>query len=117
MLELSDEIYTRLLDAAAASGMTPVEWIAARLPQPAASAKDDAEPTRTLAERFAGRVGVIDSGGQVRAAEDIGDRFAEHLKQKRRAGRLRRSPRSTTKRPRIAPRPFHAHSSCRSCAA
>lgn len=90
MLELSDETYARLLAAAVASGLTPVGWIAARLEQTAVldGEESDPEPTRTLAERFAGRVGVIDSGSRMRAAENIGERFAEHLEQKQRDGRL-----------------------------
>jgi|GEM_PF-1082806 len=64
MLQLSDETYARLLAAAAAAGLTPVGWIAARLERTAVSAGEEPgqEPTRTLAERFAGRAGVIDSG-------------------------------------------------------
>ena len=92
MLEFPDPLYAALKEAASASGTTPLGWIAANLPR--ATVADDekdeveAEPKKTLAERFAGRVGLIDSGGRMRAAENIGERFAEHLEAKRRAGRL-----------------------------
>jgi hypothetical protein len=45
-LELPDSIYQGLLDAAGASGVTPVDWIAERLPR-----KD--ESSSTVAERQA----------------------------------------------------------------
>jgi hypothetical protein len=117
MLELPDDVYARLLDEAAACGVTPVEWIVSRLPRAAASSGDEpsAKPTQTLAERFAGRVGVIDTGPRARAAEpppqtladfleghigvincgggeslaaDHSRYFGEYLEQKRRDGRL-----------------------------
>lgn len=111
-LELSDDTYRQLLDAAAAAGLTPVEWIAAHLPD---SAEEEAvpEPTQTLAERFAGRVGVIDSrdraqkpeprtladfleghigvincGGGENLAANHSKLFGDYLAQKRRDGRL-----------------------------
>jgi hypothetical protein len=45
-LELPDAIYKGLLEAAGASGVTPVDWIAERLPS-----KDESSPT--VAERQA----------------------------------------------------------------
>ena len=45
-LELPDSIYEGLLEAAGASGVTPVDWIAERLPR-----KDESSPT--VAERQA----------------------------------------------------------------
>jgi hypothetical protein len=39
-LELPDSIYKGLLEAAGASGVTPVDWIAERLPR-----KDESSPT------------------------------------------------------------------------
>jgi hypothetical protein len=45
-LELPDAIYKGLLEAAGASGVTPVDWIAERLPR-----KDESSPT--VAERQA----------------------------------------------------------------
>jgi hypothetical protein len=41
-LELPDSIYQGLLDAAGASGVTPVDWIAERLPR-----KDGSSPTES----------------------------------------------------------------------
>ena len=89
MLELSDCVYAKLERAATAAGLTPADWVDANVPEdPAPESKDADAPKPTLAERFAGRVGVIDTGGRARAAENIGERFAEHLAAKRRAGRL-----------------------------
>jgi hypothetical protein len=89
MIELPDPVYDALHEAAAAHGLTPAAWIAAHLP-PGASVEHDpgAEPPRTLAERFAGRVGLFGSGGGEPLSEATGERFAEHLESKRRAGRL-----------------------------
>ncbi|HEX5726947.1 MAG TPA: hypothetical protein VFX98_15840 [Longimicrobiaceae bacterium] len=89
MLELPDPVYTALHDAASACGLTPAAWIAAHLPS-AGTAEEDAGAgaPQTLADRFAGRVGRFGSGGRERLSEDTGDRFAEHLEAKRRAGSL-----------------------------
>jgi hypothetical protein len=90
-LELPDAVYAALREAAEASGLTPAAWIAARLPRTGASAQAQAgaEPVPgTLAGRFAGRTGVVGSGGRERLSEDTGEKFAEHLEGKRRAGRL-----------------------------
>jgi hypothetical protein len=89
ILELPDVVYAKLERAAAAAGLTPADWVDANTPEDHASESKDADaPQPTLAERFAGRVGVIDTGGRARAAENIGERFAEHLAAKRREGRL-----------------------------
>jgi hypothetical protein len=90
-LELPDALYAALRRAAAASGTTPIGWIAAHLPDveeaPETGDEPDAEP-KTLADRFAGRLGRIRSGGKERLSEACGARFAEHLEAKRTAGHL-----------------------------
>jgi len=90
LLELPDPVYAALEQVAASSGLTPAGWIAAHVSRATAvnGNNNGQRPTLTLAERFAGRIGVIDTGGRARAAENIGERFAEHLAAKRRAGRL-----------------------------
>ena len=90
MLELPDSVYDELREAAAARGLTPAAWISAHLSGDVALKPDgaDAEPPRTLADLFAGRVGQIGSGGQERLSESTGEQFAEHLEAKRRAGHL-----------------------------
>ena len=50
-------------------------------------AEEAAAAPRTLADRFAGHIGLIDSGGQ-ELSEAGGEQFAEHLEAKRRAGHL-----------------------------
>lgn len=109
-VELPESDFIRLKEAAAAEGVTPAEWIAARLPahvdvqtcsngRPAPRAdlfaerigrlnSGSGEPVPTLAERFAGRVGVIASGGKERLSEHGSEIFREMLDDQRKAGRL-----------------------------
>jgi hypothetical protein len=63
-VDLPDSVYAALQEAAAESSTTPVEWIAAQLPQPAPVAEppSNGKPPRTLAERLEGRVGLFGSG-------------------------------------------------------
>ncbi len=89
ILELPDVVYATLERAAAAAGLTLADWVVGNVPEDHASESHNGDATKpSLAERFAGRVGVIDTGGRARAAENIGERFAEHLAAKRREGRL-----------------------------
>lgn len=89
MLELPDTVYAALQEAAEASGLTPAAWIAAHLPEASAQTGEGSEPPpRTLAERFAGRVGHVASGGRERLSENSGQKFADHLEAKKRAGHL-----------------------------
>jgi hypothetical protein len=91
MLEIPDELYAMLKEAAEASGTTPLGWIAAHLPK----AKDIEhlqeaveQGPGTLAELFAGRVGRIQSGGKERLSEECGEKFTDYLEAKRRVGDL-----------------------------
>lgn len=89
MIEMPDELYAELAKAAAVDGTTPLGWIAARLRLLRGSKRMDPNPTgQTLAERFAGRVGVVASGGQERLSERHSEVFGEMLEEQRRAGRL-----------------------------
>lgn len=84
-LELPDSVYDALKKAADATGKTPAEWIAARLPKvPAEAVKNGA---KTAADLFAGRIGVIRSEGP-ESSEDIGRSFTEYVMQKKRDGVL-----------------------------
>lgn len=88
-IELPDEEYARLERAAELEGVTPAEWVARHLPactraQPCANGT----PAKTMADLFAGRVGVVASGGEGRLSENTGERFADLLVEQRRAGRL-----------------------------
>lgn len=89
-IELSDEDYARLEQAAEMERITPAEWIARRIPNwpdgPRLGA--NGEPAKTMADLFAGRVGVVASGGEGRLSENTGEKFAELLAEQRRAGRL-----------------------------
>lgn len=83
-LELPDPIFDALSRAAAASGMTPVGWIAAHLPETTPSTTNGA---KSLADLFAGRTGRIASGGQANLSENCGERFVDELERKRSEGR------------------------------
>jgi hypothetical protein len=105
-VELPDEVYQQVEEAAAAVGTTPAGWIAAQLPKresepPAAPqvpisqrlagrvgriASGEATPPRTLADEFAGEIGVFHGPGDL--SQRIGERFAEGMAEKRRNGTL-----------------------------
>lgn len=91
-LEIPDTLYTALKEAAEASGLTPVAWIAAHLPQaPSVTGtqrSEQAHGPRTLADLFAGRVGRIRSGGKEHLSEECGAKLTDYLEEKRKAGRL-----------------------------
>jgi hypothetical protein len=88
-IEVPDALYEELAEAAAADGTTPLGWIAARLRLLRGSRHvDPAQHGQTLAERFAGLVGVVDSGGSERLAERHSEVFGEMLEEQRKAGRL-----------------------------
>jgi hypothetical protein len=85
-LEFPDPIYDALEQAAAASGTTPLGWIAAHLPPtPGIS---DPNGAQSLSDLFKGRTGRIASAGDVALSENCGERLIEHLEDKRREGRL-----------------------------
>lgn len=124
MIEVPDELYADLAEAAKKDGTTPVGWIAARLrllrrhgnaapngqtlaeraaalgllgvvnsrraernDEPS-SARPETKPGKTMADRFAGRLGLIDSGGDGLLSQNTGESFTDYLEAKRRAGRL-----------------------------
>ena len=90
-LEIPDSLYAVLKDAAEASGLTPVNWIAAHLPpahQPEELKAGESGGLRTLADLFHGRVGRVRSGGKESLSENCGAKFADYLEEKRRAGHL-----------------------------
>lgn len=82
-IQLPDDLYARLEQAATAAGSTPVEWIASQLKQEVAPSSQ-----KSLAERFAGRTGKIASGGHEALSQECGKKFADHLEEKRNAGHL-----------------------------
>jgi hypothetical protein len=91
LLEIPDTLYTALKEAADASGLNPVDWIAAQLPRTQIAEGPEAEKIggpRTLADLFVGRVGRIRSGGQEHLSEECGTKFTDYLEEKRKAGHL-----------------------------
>lgn len=87
-VDLPDPVGVALEDAAAAAGITPAGWIAAHLPpgSTAGPACDGARP-RTLAERFEGYIGFVDTG-ESDLAERHSELFADGMEEKQRMGRL-----------------------------
>jgi hypothetical protein len=90
ILELPDTLYSELQKVAEANGMTPVDWIAARLATATSPMQrvDTAKPPQTLADLFSGRTGGIGSGGAERLSENGGEQFTDYLEAKRKAGQL-----------------------------
>jgi hypothetical protein len=87
-LELPDPIFDALQQAAAASGTTPVGWIAAHLPAAESSESAANKKAKSLADLFDGYIGGFSSGSDETLSENCGERFTEYLVQKRREGRL-----------------------------
>jgi hypothetical protein len=88
-IQISEDVYRDLELAALALGTTPAEWIAARLPgrSPASERAEGAQPPRTLADEFAGYIGLF-SSGRGDLSERVSEVFTEGMAEKRRAGRL-----------------------------
>jgi hypothetical protein len=86
VIDLPDELHARLLKAGSDTGLTPVEWIARRLPRPFKPPENS--DGRTMAERFAGRVGLVGSGGSERISENHSKIFGDMLEEQHRKGRL-----------------------------
>ena len=85
-LELPDPIFDALAQAALASGMTPASWIAAHLP--GSTTDGSGNGAKSLADRFAGRIGRIASGGSAALSETCGEQVVDDLQRKRVEGRL-----------------------------
>ncbi len=91
MLEVPDALYAALQEAVAASGLSPLAWIAAHLPTSQTPSNEGPEQeygSQTLANLLAGRVGRIQSGGKGRLSEECGAAFTDYLEEKRKAGHL-----------------------------
>ena len=87
-IELPDDVYTRIEEAASASGSSVAEVIAARFsaPSPPPEAPDDSQGT--MADLMAGYIGTVASGGLDAIAARPGDAFSDYLIEKKRRGHL-----------------------------
>ncbi len=91
IIEIPDELYTALKEAAEATGTTPLGWIAAHFPKTKGIEnlqETQEEGPKTLADLFAGRVGRIQSGAKERLSEACGKKFTDYLEAKRKEGHL-----------------------------
>jgi hypothetical protein len=71
-VELPESDYQRLQKAAAAEGVTPAAWIAARLPAHVeVQTCSNGKPARTMADLFADRVGLVASDRSQSSAEIV----------------------------------------------
>lgn len=81
-IDIPDERYEGLLQAAAQENRSLAEWIISRLPRPWRKTPGAV----TMYDLFAGRLGVVSSGQPV--LDDTKDAFGEYLEEKHRNGRL-----------------------------
>jgi hypothetical protein len=84
-LDVPEDVFTRLSNAAQQEGTTPIGWIEQRLPP---EKRPDIQQVKTMLELFGDSVGSISSGGKDRLSERHGELFADYLEQKRREGKL-----------------------------
>lgn len=90
-IELPDPVYSALEEVARASGNDPAAWVAERVAEVRGQLAHGTEPgagARTLGDLFAGRVGVIRSGGAEGLSEHGGKRLTDYLIAKREADHL-----------------------------
>jgi hypothetical protein len=89
-IELSPEKERLLIAEAQKLGLQLEEYVHRLLEQsmPAGLPTFKEEEEGTLADLFAGRVGVVDSGGSEHLSRDCGEKFTEYLLQKKRKGHL-----------------------------
>ena len=86
LLEIPDSLFSAIKKAADVSGITPIEWIAANLPDAEKSVCAKAEQRlhpQTLTDLFAGRIGRIRSGGKEHLSKNCNVNFADYLVEKR----------------------------------
>jgi hypothetical protein len=89
VIHVPEDLFVRLDRAAAAEGFTPLEWLDANLPEEiGARASDEAEGPQTLADLFAGRVGLFSSGTGEPRLETLRESFSDYLEEKHRNGHL-----------------------------
>jgi hypothetical protein len=85
-LEISDELYERIENAASVTGTTPTDWLDRHVPKTNGKPAPVAEG-KTLRERLEGLIGNFASGdGQL--SQNTGEKFTDYVEQKRREGRF-----------------------------
>jgi hypothetical protein len=88
-VELSDEEYARLKEAAPAQGVTPAAGAAEHLStRPDSQPCSNGKPTQSLADLFAGHIGRFSSGHGKPRIEDLRESYGEYLEAKHRGEHL-----------------------------
>ena len=86
LLEMPESVYTAIAEEAEARGLAPLTWIIAQLP--ARAPAPNGAKAKTMAERLAGRVGLLSGSKGLPSSDNVAQSFAEHLEAKQRAGHL-----------------------------
>lgn len=89
-IELSPEKEQLLITEAQKLGLQPEEYTRRIWKQamPISLPAFEEEDEGTLADLFAGRVGIVDSGGGEHLSRDSGEKFTEYLLKKKKEGHL-----------------------------
>jgi hypothetical protein len=87
IIELPDDVYARIEEAASVSGNSVAEVIASRFPAAPQPVSGNEQP-RSMADLLADKLGSVASGGLDAIAARPGDVFSDYLIEKKRNGRL-----------------------------
>ncbi|HYR06419.1 MAG TPA: hypothetical protein VEQ60_01545 [Longimicrobium sp.] len=86
-IEFPEPVFIAITEEARARGLTPLAWIVANLPARRPTAPNGMKP-KTMAERLAGRTGLLSGSKGLPSSDNVAQSFAEHLEAKQREGRL-----------------------------
>lgn len=88
-VELAPWVYSALAEAARKAGTTPAGWIAAHLPRPEVPPPAGDGKPRTMADLFAGHVGLVHgNGSSPHTNEEVHEAITDYLLEKKRDGTL-----------------------------
>lgn len=87
MLELEPEVETRLRRKAERAGQSLPDYLIAVAEADVEEAEDE-DANGSAADLFAGRIGLLQSGGDGEWSQDTGRKFSEGMAEKRRQGHL-----------------------------
>ncbi len=92
-IEVSDQDYARIQQAADADGMPVDAWVVGKLSLNGNAADKpllgpDGKPAKTMYDVLKDRIGVINSGTGKPSSSDVSESFGEYLEDKQRRGIL-----------------------------